>query len=453
VLLRVAAEGAYAGDALRLRRDDATPSPLRHDDAALATELVFGTVRWQRLLDTLIARHLRKSSSSLELEVWIALRLGIYQLRFLERVPAHAAVHESVELAKRAGKISAAGLVNAILRRCAEECHVPAERLLSPGLGVAEKLAILNSHPTWLVERWLARFGPGATASLLRANNQPAHSALAFASAEHAEAMTNLQADGVVLQEGALLRGAARVMSGNAERSAEFTSGVISFQDEASQAIPLLLAAQAGNSVLDLCAAPGGKTAIVARAVMPSGHVVAADLHIHRLRAMRKNLQRLESSDVTTNVSLIALDGEQPLLFSAQFDRVLLDAPCSGTGTLARNPEIRWRLQPQDLPAFASRQRNLLLNALKYVKLGGRLVYSTCSLEPEENEAVVTLALKNVRGFRRVRAGRLREQLQPFFAAEVDAATLIDADGAFRALPHVHHTDGFFAVAFDRIFN
>jgi 16S rRNA (cytosine967-C5)-methyltransferase len=443
VLLRVAAEGAYAADALRLRRQGA----VRQDDAALATELVFGTLRWQRLLDTLITRHLRKTSSSLELEVWIALRLGVYQLRFLQRVPAHAAVHESVELAKRAGKTAAAGLVNAILRRSSEECRTPAELLLSPEIEGANRLAILNSHPTWLVERWLDRYGPDAADSLLRANNQPAHSALAFGPANHKRTMASLHADGVAVEKGALLHGAARVMGGNVERTAAFASGAISFQDEASQAIPLLLDAQPGDSALDLCSAPGGKTASLARAVAPSGHVIAADIHMHRLRTMRENLERM----VLGNHWLVALNGEQPLPFHGQFDRILVDAPCSGTGTLARNPEIRWGLQQRDLQALASRQRNLLLNALKYLKPGGRLVYSTCSLEPEENEAVVTFALKNVRGLRRVRAGRLRDQLQPFLAPGIDASALIGGDGVFRALPHLHHTDGFFAVAFDRI--
>jgi 16S rRNA (cytosine967-C5)-methyltransferase len=445
VLLRVASESAYAADALRLRR--AASPDLRADDAALSTELVFGVLRWQRLLDALIARHLRKGSSSLEAEVWIALRLGIYQLRFLQRVPAHAAVHESVELAKRAGKTAAAGLVNAILRRSSEECRTPAEALLSPGPGAAGELALLNSHPTWMVERWLARFGSDATAELLRADNQPAHSALAFGAADHEKTIASLRGDGVAVEQGALLQGAARVMSGNAERTTAFASGAISFQDEASQAIPLLLGAGAGDLALDLCAAPGGKTAILARAVGPSGHVVAGEIHMHRLRAMRENLRRIGFEQQW----LIALDGEQPLPFSTQFDRILLDAPCSGTGTLARNPEIRWRLRQRDLQAFASRQRDLLLNALKYLKPGGRLVYSTCSLEPEENETVVTFALKNVRGLRRVRAGRLREQLQPFIASGVDSASLIGGDGMFRALPHIHHTDGFFAAAFDRI--
>jgi 16S rRNA (cytosine967-C5)-methyltransferase len=445
VLLRVAAEGTYAADELRIRREGA----IRSEDAALATELVFGVLRWQRLLDTLIVRHLRKSSRSLELEIWIALRLGIYQLHFLERVPAHAAVPESVELAKRAGKTSAAGLVNAVLRRAAQESRIPPEHLLPSVLSATEKLAVLNSHPTWLTERWLTRFGPDATARLLRANNQAVHSALAFASVDHAEALATLKEDGIALEEGALLREAARVTAGNAEHSRAFRSGAISFQDEASQTIPLLFAAHSGDSVLDLCAAPGGKTTIVARVVAPSGNTVAADLYMHRLRAMQKNLVRTG----TRNVSLIALDAEQPLPFCAQFDRVLLDAPCSGTGTLARNPEIRWRLQPHDLQVFESRQRNLLMNALKFLKPGGRLIYSTCSLEPEENEAVVTYALKHFRGIRRVHAGRLRELLQPFLVPRIGAPNLIGGDGAFRALPHVHHTDGFFAVALERIAN
>lgn len=449
VLVRVEAESAYAADVLHLRREEA----LRTDDAALATELVFGVLRWQRLLDTLLARHLRGPRSPLDPEVRIVLRMGIYQLRFLERVPAHAAVHESVELAKRAGKISAAGFVNAVLRRSAEESAIPADRLLPAKLGATELLAILNSHPTWLVERWLARFAPEDTTNLLRTNNQPVRPALAFACGDSpgdpAAIMANLEAEAVVLNPGVLLRSAARIAAGNAEQTSAFRSGKISFQDEASQAIPLLLAARTGDSALDLCAAPGGKAAIVARCVAPQGSVIAGDLHMHRLRAMRKNLERMGAA----NVHSVALDGEQHLPFSTQFDRVLLDAPCSGTGTLARNPEIRWRLGPRDLRAFADRQRKMLLHALEHLKPGGRLVYSTCSLEPEENEHVVTAALKNVRGIRRVRAGILRGLLQPFLTPNVDASNIIAGDGSFRAFPHIHHTEGFFAVALERIAN
>jgi 16S rRNA (cytosine967-C5)-methyltransferase len=206
-----------------------------------------------------------------------------------------------------------------------------------------------------------------------------------------------------------------------------------------------LLDVQSGDAVLDLCAAPGGKTAILARRCAPGGEVIAADIHAHRLRAMQENLSRVGAE----NVFPVVLDGQRPLPFSRQFDRILVDASCSGTGTLARNPEIRWRLHGEELGALATQQKELLLRALRQLKPGGRLVYSTCSLEPEENEQVVRAALQKAKGFRQVGAAELRRILQSYLAEGVDAAGLVDKDGVFRAMPQRHQTDGFFAVALE----
>ncbi|HKO05231.1 MAG TPA: 16S rRNA (cytosine(967)-C(5))-methyltransferase RsmB [Candidatus Acidoferrales bacterium] len=440
-LLRVERDAAFATDALDSRLEEAQA---KREDAALATELVMGVLRWQRLLDFLIERYSERAVDTLDPEVLLALRLGLYQLRFLSRVPAAAAVNESVELVKRARKRSAAGFVNAALRRATRDPALrgPAESLLPGGLSASERLGIALSHPGWLVERWLARFGEESTRALLETNNSPPSlSAAVLDPAQTAGVMASLDAEGFEAAPGKWLSAAIelrRVPKGGAARAGAVRTGRMFFQDEASQMVPLLLDVQPGRRVLDLCAAPGGKTARLARQAGQPG-VVAADLHLHRLRQMRAFLQKLGAR----NTYAVALNGTLPLPFGVRFERILVDAPCSGTGTLARNPEIRWRLRPEDLPALAEKQTALLSHALDQLAPGGRLVYSTCSLEPEENEEVVASALAAHRGVRRA-AGEsaLARELRP----TVDAHTLFDSQGCFRTLPWVHGTDGFFAA-------
>ena len=441
-LLRVERDAAFATEALDARLEGVE----KRADAALATELTLGVLRWQRLLDFLLARYTKRGLASLDVEVLLALRLALYQMRFLSRVPAAAAVNESVELVKRARKSSAAGLVNAMLRRAARDPHLRAasDSLVPADLPLSERLGIAFSHPTWLVERWLARFGEASTRALLEADDRPPRLTAALLDAQRAaELRSALAAEGFEAAPGRWLSSAVdlRGLSQRASRrhGALHLRGII-VQDEASQMVPLLAAVQPGNRVLDLCAAPGGKTARMALQAAP-GTVVATDFHLHRLRQMRSLLASLEIA----NVHAVALDGTQPLPFSARFDRVLVDAPCSGTGTLARNPEIRWRLRPGDLPALAEKQKALALRGLAQLAPGGRLVYSTCSLEPEENEQVVAALLAHP-GARVVSA---EPALVPHLAPNAEARSLFDAHGYFRTLPPLHATDGFFAVAIE----
>jgi len=365
VLLRVAKQDAYADDVLRAELD----GTVKTEDASLATELALGVLRWQRLLDFVIDRYLKKPATVADVEVRIALRLGIYQMMFLDRVPARAAVHESVELVKRARKRSAANLVNAILRRAAKEPlarNPPAAAiapLLPTDLPVADRLGIQFSHPSWMVERWIRTYGEERTRGLLQANNRvPALSGYLLDRQHGEEAMQSLQRAGCRVQPGRLLRDAWVFDGGNPSACEAARRGWIALQDEASQAVASLVAANPGQRVLDLCAAPGGKTLLLARAVGALGCVIAADLHEHRVRAMK---ERFEQADVR-NVETIVLDAAQHLpfegLFEKPFDRILVDVPCSGTGTLARHPEIRWKLRAEDLGDLHGRQARLLRN-------------------------------------------------------------------------------------------
>jgi 16S rRNA (cytosine967-C5)-methyltransferase len=308
--------GGYASDLLL-----AHTASLESRDAGLASAIVFGVLRYRAQLDCLIAR-ISGRSGKLDIEVRTALRMGIYQLRYLERVPAHAAVTESVNLVKRARKTSAAGFVNAVLRK------VDRDPVEWPSREIAW------SCPEWLLARWERNFGAAAA------------------------------------------EGIARAALETPENYVQVDTGRT--QDVGSQAIVPLLDLHPGQWFLDLCAAPGNKTA-QALATVPGIRAVACDLHFHRLQPLR-----------SLGVPLVQVDGTKPTPFGRRFDRILVDAPCSGTGTLGRNPEIKWRLTPSDIADLAARQRALLSNALDLLAPGGRLVYSTCSLEPEENWDIVS---------------------------------------------------------------
>ncbi len=482
ILHRVAAEGAYASELLFTRLGP----KVSRADAGLATELTLGVLRWQGLLDFLLARHLHRQSERedfestierLDLEVLLALRLGLYQLRFLERVPAHAAVGEAVELAKRSRKRSAAGLVNAVLRRIAGEAKISGadlEKLLPPEASMSRRAAIRYSHPEWLVARWISRFGLERTGQLLQANNRPPPLSCAVLDPEdmaavaasvrekhttrdaarleglpHPEEFPHKEKNAREAPPGRWLRSALTLGRGNAAALEAFRSGEISLQDEASQMVAHLADARPGERVLDLCAAPGGKATLLARAVGPTGSVIAGDLHQHRLRSMREQLARTK----TSNVHLLALDATQPLPFAGHFDRILVDAPCTGTGTLARNPEIRWRLTPGDLESAHRRQVSMLRQPLELLPPRGRLVYATCSLEPEENEQVVEEVLGNISSSGATfRIANGRSALNRHLRETVPADALFGngSDCFFRTFPPETHTDGFFAAVIER---
>ncbi len=313
-ILTAVERGGYGSDMLATRA-----ATLDSRDAGLASEIVFGVLRYQAQLDYLIEHYSGKPAARLDAAVRQALRMGIYQLRYLERIPAHAAVSESVELIKRARKRSATGFANAVLRK------VHREPVSWPSL------AVELSHPAWMLERWERQYGRDTAETIARANLRVPE--------------TYVNPD------------TARV------------------QDIGSQTIVPLLRLESGQDFLDLCAAPGNKTA---QALAAGVRAIACDVHFHRLAGLKG-----------LDAGLVVLDGTRPLPFRGQFDRILIDAPCSGTGTLARNPEIKWRLTAADLVDLHARQVALLEQGRRWLAPGGLLVYSTCSLEPEENQNVV----------------------------------------------------------------
>jgi 16S rRNA (cytosine967-C5)-methyltransferase len=427
ILLRVEA-GAYASVLLASQEAE-----LKAPDRALCHELVMGVLRRQLWLDRLIEYYANRKVSELDVAVSVVLRLGLYQLRFLSRVPAAAAVNDSVNLVHFARLRSAGGLVNAVLRRATREPEVdPTSSVHDP----IERVAVATSHPAWLIERWIKAFGAEQTEALARANNEPAPVAFRIvnAQAREMELCERLRKSGAELIPSRVVSGAWRIARAGTLLAELVAAGQIYVQDEASQLVAEALGAQPGERVLDLCAAPGSKSTQIADRCHDSAIIVAGDLHQHRLRTVisAAKLQGLRS------IHCLALDGLTTLpLADSSFDRVLVDAPCSGTGTLRRNPEIRWRISPDDIQDLAGRQKRLLFNAARVVQPGGRLVYSTCSVEPDENEQVVQAFLENKKTFR---LGKLAL-----------ASSLITSSGAARTWPHREGTDGFFICALERM--
>jgi len=433
VLERVERAGSYADVLLhsQLSRSGLGPS-----DRALATELVYGTLRWRGRLDFLLARCLDRPLERLEGLVANALRLGAYQILFTDRVPASAAVDEAVRCVRALGAERATGLVNAVLRKLASTAsETPLPTLEDDPLG---HLMHSQSLPQWIAARWLELFGPEEAAALAAACTQAApltvranrhqidpDELLRELSPRFPEARRcRFARDGVVLGR-----------RGNPGSLPGFLAGRFSVQDEASQLVVGLLDPQPGERVLDVCAAPGGKATAIAERVGKTGSVLALDRNPRRLELVRRAARRLQLGRIECAVR----DGTRELGELAPeggFDRVLVDAPCSGLGTLRRNPDARWRVRPGDPAKLAELQRHLLRRAAGVLRPDGVLVYSTCTLLPEENEAVVEAFLRDAPQFVMASAHEAPEEVRE----------LMQADGTLRCWPHRHDTDGFFAA-------
>jgi 16S rRNA (cytosine967-C5)-methyltransferase len=442
ILLRVERESSYASELLHSRTYDR----LAELDHSLTTELVMGVLRWRSLLDSQIAGTSDQPLSKLDLEILTALRIAAYQLGWLTRIPARAAINESVELVKRARKRSAAPFVNAVLRKlAARTTPLDMAPQLASTYTSAETLATDSAHPLWLVERWVEAYGLEAALNICRYDQSVPVTAIRL---RRPEAEAQLHAEGIELAPGVFLASARRVVQGNVTRTAAFRTGLCVIQDEASQLVAALVGE--GTGILDCCAAPGGKTAAIADH-NPEASVTAVDLHPHRARLLRKLLAVHSPAEAATGkVHVIAADARN-LPFATEFDRVLADVPCSGTGTLSRNPEIKWRLTPHDLGDLQLRQVAILRSAMARVAREGRLIYSTCSLEKEENEDVIEMALAKNSSFRVIDCHTQLEQLQLQGELVWPDPSLLTRGPYLRTLPGVHPCDGFFAAILERV--
>jgi 16S rRNA (cytosine967-C5)-methyltransferase len=415
-------------------------------DRALATELVYGVLRRRTALDRILGRVVTRGLAAIEPPVLDILRLSLYQIVYLTRVPPRAAVNEGVSLARTRCSEQAAGFVNGVLRSAARQL---ASGAIAPpaeppaGAGEAElqaHLEELHSFPAFLVRRFVTRYGHAAAGELMSTLNRPAPVVLRATDRDNCEALVEgLRAEGIEARPSPWLPGALRVEHGQVQHSAAFRQGAFYIQDEAAQMVTLLLRPlQEGEGVLDLCAAPGGKfLALATEGSAGAGPMVAADLSRGRLRRMRRNAQRLG----TGRYHSVVLDAARPAL-RRRFGRVLLDAPCSGTGIIRRHPEIRWRRSDQEIAKLADHQAEMLRAACDLVAPGGRLVYSVCSLEPEEGPERVDELLA-ARGDMEVVDAR--PLLPP------GAGQLVDRNGYLTTLPYRDDLDGFFAAALRRL--
>ncbi|CAN5374587.1 MAG: 16S rRNA (cytosine(967)-C(5))-methyltransferase RsmB [Acidobacteria bacterium] len=407
-------------------------------DRALAGEIVTGTLRWMGAFDHVIEAFARRPVGKLDPEVVDVLRLTAFQLLHLDRVPASAAVNDAVNLVRKAGKKSASGLVNAVLRRISRERRtlpLPAR----PEEGGTRDAAIAYlatalSHPAWLAARWLDRYGFAAAEAWAQFDNAPAALTLRTntLAANRDTLAAALAAEGVTTEPTRFAPDGLVVRSGNPLLTPLAGSGRFVVQDESSQLVALLVGARPGETVLDACASPGGKTTAMAAMMEDAGRLVALDVRSRRVALLARTVRESAASCVR----LVQADVSRALPFRPAFDAVLLDAPCSGLGTLRRDPEIRWRRRLDELPRLAGVQRAMLREAARVVKPGGRLIYATCSSEPEENEEVVEAVLKE------------DASLQPAPAAAHPAALqrFVSDAGYFQTTPFRDGLEGFFAA-------
>ena len=432
---RVEEDGAYADLALRAALGE---GGLDARDRAFATELAYGTLRWRGRLDFLLRHVLDRPLESLEPRVRRVLRLGAYQLVFCDRVPDAAAVSQSVRLARSTGIARASGLVNAALRRLAREhASIALPALTADPIG---HLVHALSVPKWIAERWIRAWGP--------------EQAAAFAAASNAAPPRTLRANRLRGSRDALLEelrprfpdaapcrfapdGLVLGRRGDPTREPAFVEGRMTVQDEASQLVVELLDPRPDERVLDTCAAPGAKTTAVAERVGPGGRVVALDRHERRLGLVARDAARLGLANVETRCADAT---DAAALPDDRYDRILVDAPCSGLGALRRNPDARWRVQPESIDSLAALQRAMLAAAVTRLRPCGTLVYSTCTLSHEENEDVVEWLLARTPTLRRVARDETPASLR----------ALVGDDGAMRCWPHLHDTDGFFAVRLEQ---
>ena len=443
ILLRVESESSYASELLHSRAYD----KLTAVDHSLTTELVMGVLRWRSLLDSQIATSSAQPISKLDPEILTALRLAVYQLRWLTRIPARAAINESVELVKRARKRSAAPFVNAVLRKLTvgvSQDDSPAQHAVNDAS--VETLAASSAHPLWLVERWTQAFGPDSAFRICLHNQAVPVTAIRL---RRPEAEDQLRTEGIELAPGSLVASARRVTHGDVTKTAAFRGGLCVIQDEASQLVSALVGH--GTRILDCCAAPGGKTLAIADR-NSSANITAVELHSHRARLLRKLLSAHDPVSKTGagHISVVAADARH-LPFATKFDRILADVPCSGTGTLSRNPEIKWRLKLEDLADLQTRQFAIVRSAMARVVAGGRMIYSTCSLEKEENEDVIDRALAEDSSFRVVDCRTELDRLQDESELIWPDVTSLTRGPYLRTLPGVHPCDGFFAAILEKI--
>lgn len=399
-------------------------------DRALLTEMTYGTLQHKMTLDYYLAPFIRG-----KVDHWVRwlLRLSLYQMHYLTRIPPHAAVNEAVEIAKRRGHKGIASTVNGILRSILRQGVRSTDEITDP----IERLAIATSHPDWLVQRWVEAYGMATTQAMLEENNVPPVQTVRVntTKATVADVVASLTAEGIKVEQSTLLAECLHITGGQAARTKAFADGLMTIQDESSMLPATVMNPQPDWRVLDMCAAPGGKTTHLAEKMNDEGSILALDLHPHKLELIDQNTARLGLESVDT----APLDGRKAPEYLAleSFDAVLVDAPCSGLGVMRRKPDIKYTKREEDLESLQAIQLSLLKAATRLLKPGGLLIYSTCTVDKTENEGTVAQFLQDVK--------KMQSTPLQNLPAALDAK---QQDGMLQVFPQDFGSDGFFVAAF-----
>lgn len=437
ILVRVEQQGAYSN---LLLNSTLQKSALSREDTGLATELVYGSISRMLTLDYVLGDFVSKGIAKLQPWVRNLLRLSLYQIMYLDRVPSHAAVNEAVNIAKKRGHQGISGMVNGVLRSVLRAGDLP---VLKEGLSQEERISILHSHPLWMVRRWAAEYGIEAAEAMCAANNEaPAVSIRVNTTMiSRDQLLEQMQEAGLdaspskVSPFGVVIKG-----GGNLALSSWYSDGYISIQDESSMLVAEAVAPEPGMDVLDCCAAPGGKSAHMGELMKDSGKIYSNDLHEHKAKLIEDQAARLGLECIQTGSrdALELADSFAP----ASFDRILLDAPCSGLGVIRRKPDLKWRKQPEDVASVAVLQGELLQSVSRLLKPGGVLVYSTCTTEQAENSVIIADFLKNNPDFV---SGSFSSPLW----SRLEGTALAEGEG-IQLLPQHFGSDGFYIARLER---
>ncbi|MEJ9218769.1 16S rRNA (cytosine(967)-C(5))-methyltransferase RsmB [Paenibacillus glucanolyticus] len=437
VLTQVEQEGAYSNLLLNSALQKAS---LSKSDAGLATELIYGTISRLNTLDYFLDRYVNKGVAKLQPWVRALLRMSLYQVVYLDRIPDHAVVSEAVNLAKRRGHQGISGMVNGVLRNILRQ---KADLTIPEDMPAARRISLLHSHPQWLVERWIAQYGTEATEAICAANNEPpAVSVRVNTTMISREEMLKLMGShgldatpSPLSPYGIVVKGA-----GNMALTDWYRDGLISIQDESSMLVAEAIQPEPGMRVLDCCAAPGGKSAHMGELMKDEGSIIANDIHTHKGKLISDQASRLglDSIMTVTGDALDLADRFEP----ASFDRILLDAPCSGLGVIRRKPDLKWGKSEEDIAEIAALQLRLLESVSSLLRPGGILVYSTCTMEPQENEGVVSAFLEDHAEF--VIADDGLGSL-----SRLEEKSLLRGGGV-QILPQHYHSDGFYIARISR---
>ncbi|TYS70644.1 16S rRNA (cytosine(967)-C(5))-methyltransferase RsmB [Sutcliffiella horikoshii] len=432
-LLTVEKKQAYSNLLLNNYLDS---GKLSKKDAGLFTEVVYGTIQRTITLDYYLASYIEKQK---KLQDWVKvlLKMTLYQMLYLDKVPARAAIYEAVEIAKKRGHKGVASVVNGVLRSLQRDGVPDLEKMEND----VERISVSTSHPKWLVEKWIEQYGVYDTERMCEMNLVPPHQSARAntAKAEVDEVLQMLTAQGFNAEKGEVAEESIVSLKGNMAYSNAYKNGYMTIQDESSMLVARALGIEQGDYVYDCCAAPGGKTTHIAELLKDSGKVISTDLHDHKVKLIKDQAERLQLS----NIDAQALDSRkaQEIFKPEQFDKILVDAPCSGFGVIRRKPDLKYTKSMQDIKQLASIQLAILKEVAPLVKKGGTLVYSTCTIDKEENADVVHAFLEENKEF------EIDFNIKELLPEKVNSYV---KEGMLQLLPHYFGTDGFFIVRLKR---